>query len=288
MSGSRVARLRGWVTNARLVRRNASRQCPVPDRVLIRGVPFDRLTEDGVVRLVMARGAAGTGGSVVTPNVSMLRLSTRGAMTQLISGAELSVCDGAPVLWASKVMGSPLPERVTGSSLIWSLSEAAAAEGRSVYLLGGQPGAADAAADNLKRAFPGLVVAGTSCPDHGFERDDVQFQALAEALERARPDIVYVGLGFPKQERVSNRLREHVPHSWFVNCGAAIHFAAGLQDRAPVWMQRAGLEWAHRLAYEPRRLASRYAADLLFAAGLLLEAVFARASRLVRRSRSTW
>jgi N-acetylglucosaminyldiphosphoundecaprenol N-acetyl-beta-D-mannosaminyltransferase len=269
-------------------RRRARRQVPQrlldPARVLIHGVPFDVLSEEGVVSRVMARSAEGVGGRVVTPNVSMVRLSSRGALRQLISEAELSVCDGAPVLWLSQILGTPLPARVTGSSLIYTISEAAAREGRSVFFLGGQPGAAESAAVNLSAAFPGLVIAGTSCPDLGFERDDERFAEVVDALVRARPDIVFVGLGFPKQELVSTRLREHLPGAWFVNCGAAIHFAAGLQHRAPAWMQRLGLEWVHRLAQEPRRLASRYAADLVFAGGLISRAVVVR---LVQRGRSS-
>jgi N-acetylglucosaminyldiphosphoundecaprenol N-acetyl-beta-D-mannosaminyltransferase len=240
-----------------------------------------------VVDLIMTRSAGGVGGRVVTPNVSMLRLSSHGTLGYVIDEAELSVCDGAPVLWLSKIVGTPLPERVTGSSLIYTLSEAAARDGRSVFFLGGRPGAAESAAANLSASFPGLVVAGTSCPSFGFEGDDERFAEVVDALVRARPDIIYVGLGFPKQEMVSTRLREHLPGSWFVNCGAAIHFAAGWQDRAPSWMQRSGLEWVHRLLHEPRRLASRYTADLGFAAGLLLRAAITRLVQRDRWSRQT-
>ena len=131
------------------------------------------------------------------------------------------------------------------------------------------------AAAELSRRYPGLQVAGTDAPPAGFD--------VAEAgrrLAAARPDIVFVGLGFPKQERVIAAVAAGLPGAWFIGCGAAIPFAAGALPRAPRWMQRAGLEWVYRLLSEPRRLVRRYLVDdLPFAARLLLLAALARSGQ---------
>jgi N-acetylglucosaminyldiphosphoundecaprenol N-acetyl-beta-D-mannosaminyltransferase len=175
-----------------------------------------------------------------------------------------------PLIWASRLQGTPLPARVAGSDLIWSLTERAAREGCSVFLLGGNPGAAEAAAAEFTRRFPALRVAGHYCPPVGFENDPVQAAAIDAMLAAARPDIVYVGLGAPKQERLITRLRPLLPAAWFLGIGISFSFVTGEVRRAPRWMQVAGLEWAHRLVQEPRRLAKRYLVHgLPFAAKLL-------------------
>ncbi|HWS34021.1 MAG TPA: WecB/TagA/CpsF family glycosyltransferase, partial [Actinoplanes sp.] len=118
-------------------------------------------------------------------------------------------------------------------------------------------GAARAAA-RLVRASPGLRIAGTLSPEYGFEEDEATYAEVCAQVIAAGPDLVFVGLGFPKQEVVIERLRPQLPNTWFVGCGAAVNFVAGDVARAPRWMQRTGLEWAHRLGTEPRRLAGRY------------------------------
>jgi N-acetylglucosaminyldiphosphoundecaprenol N-acetyl-beta-D-mannosaminyltransferase len=241
------------------------------ERVALSGVGFDRLTEAAVVTRVMAALAAGHGGRIVTPNVDILRLCRRGAEARAhVAAATYVVADGMPLVWASRLRGAALPERVAGSSLIWTLSSAAAGAGRSVYLLGGEPGAADRAAEVLTGRHPGLRLAGTLCPEPGFDADPASLAAVHAEVVRARPDIVYAGLGFPKQERLIARLAPALPATWFVGCGAAIGFAAGTHRRAPQWMQRTGLEWLHRLGNEPTRLFRRYVIhDAPFALRLL-------------------
>jgi N-acetylglucosaminyldiphosphoundecaprenol N-acetyl-beta-D-mannosaminyltransferase len=160
---------------------------------------------------------------------------------------------------------------VAGASLIFTLSEAAAASGKSVYLLGGEPGVPARAAAALRRRYPGLLVAGVHSPPFGFEREPGEIEAIAARLARAQPDIVFVGLGFPKQERLIAAVAPALPAAWFIGCGAAIPFAAGALPRAPHWMQPLGLEWVHRLISEPRRLFRRYLMDdVPFALRLLL------------------
>lgn len=232
------------------------------------GVRLDRLTEAEVVAKVRRALGAGTGGRIVTPNVDILRQARRDkAIRDQLASADLVLADGAPLVWASRLAGQPVPERVAGSSLVWSLAAGLAPDGRSVYLLGGSPApvvedeGAYRAALALVNAHPGLRVAGYASPPFGFDRDQAGIDAVCREVVRARPDVVYVGLGFPKQEWLADRLVRELPRAWVLGCGAAINFIAGDQHRAPVWMQRSGLEWAHRLGSEPTRLARRYLVD---------------------------
>jgi N-acetylglucosaminyldiphosphoundecaprenol N-acetyl-beta-D-mannosaminyltransferase len=247
---------------------------PGPPRrsVRVAGVDFDALSEQQVVARIIGDSDDGQGGWVVTPNIDICRQLRRDpAARALVSAASLVVADGMPLIWASRLRGDPLPERVAGASLIFTLSEAAAASGKSVYLLGGAPGVPARAAAALGRRYPGLMVAGVHAPPFGFDREPGEIEAIAARLARAKPDIVFVGLGFPKQERVIAALAPDLPAVWFVGCGAAIPFAAGTLPRAPRWMQLLGLEWTHRLITEPRRLFHRYLVnDVPFALRLLL------------------
>lgn len=228
-------------------------------RVSLGGVSFDPVRESDVVALVLGELAAGNGGRIVTPNVDILRRAQREPEARgHIAASTVVVADGAPLIWASRLAGRPLPARVAGSDLIWSLSAALAEAGRSVYLLGGEPGTADKAAGVLTERFPGLTVAGHCSPPFGFDQRPDELHAACAHVRAARPDFVFVGLGFPKQERIIALLRPALPGTWFMGCGAAIGFVAGVQRRAPLWMQRSGLEWFHRLAAEPQRLMRRY------------------------------
>lgn len=240
-------------------------------RVTVAGVGFDPLCEREVVDHVFRELATGRGGHIVTPNVDILRRVLRDpASRQHVGTAQLVVADGAPLVWASRLKRTPLPARVAGSDLIWSLSAAAARHGRSTYLLGGAPGTAQRAQDVLRDRFPTLTLAGHLSPPFGFEDRPQRYAALCDEVAAAQPDLVFVGLGFPRQERVIARLRDRLPRTWFLGCGAAIGFVAGVHQRAPLWMQEAGLEWFHRLTAEPGRLGRRYLLhDVPFAARLL-------------------
>jgi N-acetylglucosaminyldiphosphoundecaprenol N-acetyl-beta-D-mannosaminyltransferase len=231
------------------------------DRVDLDGTAIDRITEAEVVAVVREAIAEGRGGRIVTPNVDILRRAqTDREAREHLDDADLIVADGMPLIWASRLGGTPLPERVAGSSLIWSLSAGLGRDRRSIFVIGGSPATdgASRAADRLAGDCPGLRVAGTLCPDFGFEHDPGTYAEICSKIVGAQPDLVFVGLGFPKQERMIARLRPGLPKAWFIGCGAAVSFVAGDVGRAPRWMQRTGLEWAHRLGTEPRRLAGRY------------------------------
>ncbi len=227
--------------------------------IALRHVRLHAITEKQCIARILDELDAGRGGVVVTPNLDhWRRLSRDAAFVELYRQADLIVADGMPLVWASRLNGTPLPERVAGSSLISTLSAAAAGRGRSIYLLGGARGTAEEAGAELQRRNPGLKIAGTYYPEFGFERDEGAMARIIKSLQSAQPDIVYVGLGSPKQEMVTMRLRSHLPRAWWLGIGVSFSFLAGQVRRAPEWMQRAGLEWLHRLAAEPKRLARRY------------------------------
>ena len=137
-------------------------------------------------------------------------------------------------------------------------------------LIGGHEGVAQRAARRLDEHVTGLDGVVWFYPPFGFDRDPDELQRLVDAVRAAGPDIVFVGLGFPRQERLALLLLETFPAVWFVGCGGSIAMLAGDLPRAPAWMQQNGLEWVYRLALEPRRLARRYLRDgIPYALGML-------------------
>jgi N-acetylglucosaminyldiphosphoundecaprenol N-acetyl-beta-D-mannosaminyltransferase len=238
--------------------------------VILQGVRLHAITERQCVDVIMNAIGQRQGGSVVTMNLDHLRrFGNEGDYAACCRSATIVTADGMPLIWASRLQRTPLPERVTGSNLIWSLTAAAARQRKSIFLIGGAPGVARRTADTLLNRFPGIRIAGVSSEIIDPKRGR-GLKRLSERLESSAPDIVYVGLGSPKQEAVIHQLRDTLPNSWWMGVGIAFSFVSGEIRRAPVWMQSSGLEWVHRLMQEPTRLARRYlVAGLPFAATLL-------------------
>ncbi|PZG24102.1 glycosyltransferase [Spongiactinospora gelatinilytica] len=264
-----------------LPERSSGSSAPSAGRVVVGRVAFDPLTEGEVVERVVQAFRTGHGGHIVTPNVDICRAARRDKeIAALVASADIAVADGMPLVWASKLLGTPVPRRVAGADLIWSLSAAAAREGMPIYLLGGPSGVPELAAQALAARSPGLTVAGASAPPFGFESSAAEWARVRREVVAAGPRLVFVGLGFPKQDRLIAGLRADLPDAWFIGCGAAVTFAAGAARRAPEWMRHAGLEWLHRLIKEPIRLARRYLIhDLPFAARLLTTCAVRRVFR---------
>lgn len=231
-------------------------------RIEIEGVGIDAIDESQVIDLIFEALAAGHGGTIATINTDLLRLSrTDDRFRCALESADLLVADGMPLVWMSRLMRAGLPARVTGADLIWSLSERAAREGRSLFLLGAPEGVAARAAEILKSRYPDLEVVGTAAPAYGFETDPEAVEKLSIQLQELRPDLVFVAMGSPRQEKfiASFRADERSDlDAWWMGVGAGLEFVVGVKRRAPVAMQRVGLEWAFRLATEPQRLARRY------------------------------
>ena len=231
-------------------------------KVDLLGVGIHAVTEAQCIRFMLDALDAGRGGWVHTVNLDILkRRACDREFAQLCAETNLVVADGMPLVWASRLQKTPLPERVAGSHLVSSLSREAAARGRSLFMLGGNPGAAERAAEILQQRFEGLEIAGIMCPEVGFEADASYMRRLKETLVSAAPDIVYIALGVPKQERLIAGLRPLLPKAWWMGVGISFSYLSGDVPQAPRWMQRVGLEWGYRLWQEPGRLARRYLVD---------------------------
>lgn len=230
----------------------------------------DALSPQQAVRRIV--DSAG-GGCVLTPNLQHLRAYRRSpAIRRAFQRCELVVADGMPLVWASRLQGTPLPARVPGSDLIWSLSDAAARRNRGLFLLGGSPGTAETAASELRDRYRGLRIAGTHCPPVGFERSRHDVAEIQRRVRLAAPDIVYIGLPLAKQLLVMESLRRAIPRAWLVGVGVSFSFVTGDVRRAPGWVQRSGFEWLYRLSQEPRRLGRRYLVEgLPFFLGLMAQ-----------------
>jgi len=203
--------------------------------------------------------AGGRRGYIVTPNVDHLVLyREHEAFRTACDEAALRLADGMPIVWASRMLGRPLRARVAGSDLFPMLCQMAAARAHPVFLLGGAAGVAERAAAQLTARFPGLRIAVIYAPPAQFEPEGEAAAAAVRAVNTARPALLFVALGTPKQELWVHRHWSRLDADVVVCCGAALDFVAGVQIRAPVWMQRAGLEWLWRLARDPGRLWKRY------------------------------
>jgi N-acetylglucosaminyldiphosphoundecaprenol N-acetyl-beta-D-mannosaminyltransferase len=241
------------------------------------GVELDDVTEDEMLAHVFESLSAGRGGWAASLNVDILRQTVAGpALRRLMAGADLVLADGMPMLWAGSLQGTPVRARVPTSEVIYSLSEMAARRGVGVFFLGGNLGTAAAAAAAMVVRYPGLAVSH-DCPPMGFEADGDAMAAVVAALEESRSGIVFCAFGCPKQEGLMDKLRDRFPEKWFFAAGGTFSMIAGEAPQAPAWMRKVGLEWAHRLRLEPRRLFVRYIVhDLPFCLRLMATSAAAR------------
>jgi N-acetylglucosaminyldiphosphoundecaprenol N-acetyl-beta-D-mannosaminyltransferase len=240
----------------------AAPAAPGEARFRLGPLAVDRVTAAGALDRIEALVAARRGGCVFTPNVDHVVLAERNAaFRDAYARAELSLADGMPLLWAARLLGERLPEKVSGSDLVLPLVERAAARGWRVYLLGGPPGVAEGAAAKLLARWPALRIVGTDAPYVRVDGPDPEGDAALARLRAAAPDLVLVAFGAPKQELWMHRHRAELGQAVAVGVGASLDFVAGRVRRAPRALQRVGLEWAWRLAREPRRLWRRYLVD---------------------------
>ena len=207
---------------------------------------------------------------VVTPNVDHAVLyQSHVQLRDAYAGAALILADGAPIVAAARLLGRPLPERVAGSDLAPALFQRIAeikhttphAAPLRVFLLGAGPGVAQRAAAHIHARWPGVEVVGTLSPPMGFQNVPQDNERILQAVADAAPDVLLVGFGAPKQELWVHAHADRLQATVALCIGATIDFLAGETRRAPKWMRRIGLEWVHRLASEPGRLAQRYLRD---------------------------
>jgi N-acetylglucosaminyldiphosphoundecaprenol N-acetyl-beta-D-mannosaminyltransferase len=229
-------------------------------KITLYGLNFSVLSlKDASEEIVSTAKDEKSGLLIVTVNVDVLMLCRRDPeFREICEDAAMVLADGMPIIWTSHIAKCALPQRVTGVDLVPAIAEVAARRGARIYILGGREGAASSAARRLSEQFSGLTIAGTDCPPFGFERDPVQSQEIVNRINDARVDILFIGVGAPKQEKwISAHLRQ-LNVGAIVCVGAAIEFQAGLIRRAPRLLQICGFEWIWRLCLEPRRLWRRY------------------------------
>lgn len=239
-------------------------------RVRIGHIAIDRFTLAQAVEAVAGLVQAGHGGRVFTPNVDHVVLAeTNEHFRSAYARAEVVLADGMPVVWGSRLLGDPLPERVSGADFVGPLLERAAQEGWRVYLLGGAPGVAEATAAIL-REKPGVAVVGWDDGRISTQPDPERDAEVAKKIRGAQAQVLLVALGAPKQELWIDRMATELGPTVALGIGASLDFICGRVRRSPRWMSQAGLEWLFRLGQEPRRLWRRYLVnDPVFAAILL-------------------
>lgn len=170
-------------------------------------------------------------------------------LRRIINGADLVTPDGIGIVWAGRMLGYDLKERVSGIDLLLSICQAAPAKGWKIYLLGSAPGVAAAAAQSLKERFPGLHVCGTH---HGYFHNE-EIPALLTDIKQSNPDILFVSLGAPKQEIWIDEYKLDLGVPVSIGVGGSLDVIAGIKNRAPGWMIKLNLEWLYRLLSEPSR-----------------------------------
>jgi N-acetylglucosaminyldiphosphoundecaprenol N-acetyl-beta-D-mannosaminyltransferase len=232
------------------------------ERVTILGIPFDRLTLTGTLKIIQEKlgKPADKPIMVATPNPEMLLAARKNkAFTKILQNTNLNIADGTGIIWASKVIKNPLPERVTGTDLMQAICANVSRDIR-IFLLGGAPGVAKKAQEKLSQESHANIVGTYDCP-----ADPSHDKAARAIINAAKPDVVFVAFGAPKQELW---LERNLPHLQTVKLamgvGGAFDFIAGIRKRAPAWMQKLGLEWLFRLLQQPSRIRRIWNATIVF------------------------
>ena len=235
-----------------------------PRVVILLGVPFHDITMQETLAYIDALIERREPSYIATANLDFAaQASADVELQRILCESELVLCDGTPLIWASRWLGAPLRERVAGSDLMPHLFAHAAEKGHRLFLLGASEEVLKEATANCRQRYPDLIICGTFSPSHA-KLLDLDHSLIESHIHEAKPDILLVAMGCPKQEKwiYMNYQELGVPVS--IGIGATLDFIAGKFRRAPIWMRASGLEWVFRLLQEPRRLYSRYYLDLLF------------------------
>lgn len=242
------------------------------------GCRIDNLTMEETVEAVGRLIATGGPHQHVVVNVDKLVQARRSpALRGIINSCSLVNADGMPVVWATRLLGCPLKERVAGIDLFEALLARAARTGWRVYLLGAREEVVREVARRSRQRYPGLVIAGWR---NGYWQAREE-PAVAEAIREARPDILFVALGSPAKETFLARWQARMQVPFAMGVGGSFDVAAGRVRRAPRWMQRAGLEWFFRFLQEPRRMFRRYFIDSAGFFAMLAKALWIRQMRRI-------
>ncbi|NMB35516.1 MAG: WecB/TagA/CpsF family glycosyltransferase [Firmicutes bacterium] len=248
-------------------------------RVSILKVPVDRLTLQQTMEMICRAWRENQFLHVVTANAEMLyRCRQDRALRDIIKAAELVTADGAGVVLASRILGRAVPQRVAGFDLMLACLQEAARTSLPLYFLGSRQSVLEQAAAKARQNYPGINIAGFH---HGYFRKEEE-KTILEEIRRLQPALLLVALGVPKQEKWIARYRKELPPCVVIGVGGSFDVLAGKARRAPLWMQRAGLEWFYRLLKEPSRL-GRTAVLPLFLLAVLRQAAGERGRRQTRQ-----
>ncbi|MEZ6139413.1 MAG: WecB/TagA/CpsF family glycosyltransferase [Zavarzinella sp.] len=219
---------------------------------------------------------------IITANLNYAMLCANSQeLRDLNQRAAFLLADGMPMVWWSRWIGRPLPERVAGSDMMAHLASYGAARGWRFYLLGAGPGVAERAGKKLQEQYPGLVICGTECPPfRTLTTEEIHFQR--HRILAAKPDILLVAFGQPKGERWILQHMDELQVPVSIQVGATLDFVAGIVSRAPRWMQITGMEWLYRLLQEPKRLVRRYFDNIAFIVRAFFQPKY-RAERMNQR-----
>ncbi len=230
-----------------------------PSTVDVLGVELALTDYDQMLDWIDAMVASRSRGFLCACNVHTVTASREDPeLRSALASASVNVPDGQPLVWAINALGYALPGRVYGPELMTRACARAVDAGHRFYLYGGRnQGALVQLALNLRRRYPGVKIVGGYSPPHRPLTNEER-GAIAEEINQSGADVVWVGIGVPKQEKWMAQMRPHLDAPLLIGVGAAFDFHAGLVPQAPAWIQESGLEWAYRLAHEPRRLWKRY------------------------------
>ncbi len=228
--------------------------------ITILGIPFDNLDMDGVIKRIDSFVRSGKPHYVATANLNFVAMAYRDPeFMEVIRLADIITPDGMPLLWAARLLGHRLPERVTGSDMVPRLAELAAEQGYTLFFLGGAPGVGQQAVSNIRKKY-GKIKAFSYSPSFNPLLEMGNAKILARIRE-ADPDILLVSFGAGKAEKWIRMNLQSLDIPVCIGVGATVDFMAGRISRAPQWMRNSGLEWLYRLSREPKRLFGRYFSD---------------------------
>ncbi len=235
-----------------------------PPSVELLGMQLAAITESELLARTESDLSAGKGGWLVTANLDILHHFVKDeSARRAYLAADLRVADGMPLVWAARLQGDDLPERIAGSTLCVPLLRLCSKHEWPVALIGGAPSTAEQVAQTYQKQLPNLSIAADSSLRFSTPPTPAEVEAARAVIRSVRARVVLVGLGSPKQEYLIEKLRVDLEDVWFVGIGGSFSFLTGDTRRAPEFLQRAGLEWLHRLAQDPQRLAQRYLRDNL-------------------------
>lgn len=235
-----------------------------PGVAFLLGLPFHRLTMAETVAECVAVVEAAEPRYFVTANADFVAQAYENErLREILVHAHRAVGDGMPLVWLSRIFPPPLPERVAGSDLVFELFREGNARAWRVFFLGSDEATLSTVKGILKKRYPDMTVAGTFSPPFA-PVEDWPNEEIARQIRAARPHVLLVAVGCPKQEYWIARHARDLRVPLAIGIGASLDFISGRQVRAPLWMQKTGLEWVWRMATDPRRLVARYWKDFRY------------------------